>query len=356
MYTRVKRVHKEGNYLIIEYNDCSTEQIDLCDVQCDGQPSDDPGKYPDPIDDPATRCRIATHLGELAANRLNNYLDGLILSSSVANFIEAYVPVKLAEYGWSIALYDELRSFTYDLFTGGGAGIGLDAKNEWTANSAAVITQVQEALYCSLDDLPPFTATERQIWATVQLPLRGDFPLLLGTFLRIWPYEQLRQLAFEASINTDAVSCESFDCEGSEPVGCEPGELTTTLISPEVELWDTPLRGYSSPPRPARDFYAGETSITLPSPLCITQVRFSWAGQSGRTWGKVQISLDGVLREVQADRQHTSCNTNNDVSNVWIISPPVEASVITLYGLEPGGLNNPAAPAVIHCAHITHGI
>lgn len=193
-------------------------EIDLCPIiaACEGSIpiEDDPGEFPDPYPSVDTRCRVALDVGEIAATRLDNYLDGLNLNSSIANFVEAYVTAKITEYVWPIGVYGALRTFTYTLWTGGGAGRGLDAENDYTTSPTDDIFNSREALFCALPDSAVIDTTVREIWALGLEATASPFELLLADFLRVWPLDDLRTRAFNASLGTGVVDCSAFDCEG----------------------------------------------------------------------------------------------------------------------------------------------
>lgn len=358
MAQRVKDIERIGTKLIITYNDCTQEEIDLC-VECPQSPiEDDPGKWPDPVITPDTRCRIALKLGEFAALRLNNFLSGLNLSSAGANAFEPYVALKLAEYGWPIDLFDELRGFCSDLFAaGGGAGLGSAAKSEYDASVSANTFAVQQHLYCVLDDTGVFEEAQRTAWRTrLASDVTEDFETCLALFLDVWPLSQLRQLAFEYSTTTDTVDCALMDCDPNE-VGCTPGTIVQTSFNANDNVWSTALLTYGASHLPVRSFHVGEVNLTLPSEYCITAVAISHAGQSGSAWRKIRLLIDGINMGVQSSRYHTSCTTNNATNNVWIISPPRAGTVLTFLGEEQSAnvTGNPNAPHVIHCVRVDHG-
>lgn len=222
MPTYVAKITVEGTtlYFFDKCGDIMTE-IDLCPIiaLCQGQTpiEDDPGDYPDPVEDPAVRCRVAIKVGELAAERLYDYLSGLNLDTYVPFATEAYVMAKIAQYGWPVSLYADLYSgFTRSLYDESlGAGRGKDAKEQYDAQTAAVTANVQEALYCALTVDGKITDQTRGFWSVNLSNLSGAFYDVLHDFVRGWPLDQLRQMAFDASTTTDTVDCSGFDCEGN---------------------------------------------------------------------------------------------------------------------------------------------
>lgn len=352
---RVKDVRLEGTFLIIEYTDCTTKEINLC-VECPEVPiEDNPGDWPDPIDNPNVRCRVAIKLGQIAAERLNDYL-GLNLDITLPGVPETWTATKIGQYGWPIALYTDLVGFTYSLFNGLTAGRGKDANTQYDANPATVITNVQEALYCSLGEDGKIDEQSRGSWSMKLAALSGAFYDVLHDFIRGWPLEDLRELAFEASTTTDSVNCESFDC-GASPAPCDFTETLFAVYDGADEgYWSTPPATYLG--HTSRNFSTGTCILQLPSPVCITKIRVSHAGQSGTAWRKIQLFIDDVPYPIQNSKYHTSCNTNDSLSNFWLINPPIAGSQIKFVGtdLAPESTGNPNAPHVIHCARIDYGI
>lgn len=354
---RVKDIRFEGTFMIVEYTDCTTKEFNLC-VECPEVPiEDNPGDWPDPITDPATRCRVATHVGLAAAQRLNNFLSGLNLNTSALNIFEAYAAAKIVEYGWDINLWDDVVNFCISLYNGLSSGRGLDAKNDWDASSTDDTTNSQEALYCALDDTGELQEPQRAQWSlNLTSAFTGDFEGVLADFLQIWPLAQLREMAFAASTNTAAVNCAAFDC-GESPEPCVFEDTFFAVYDGADEgYWSTPPAQYLG--HTSRNFSTGTCILQLPSPVCITKIRVSHAGQSGTAWKKIQVFIDNVPYPIQNDKQHTSCNTNDQTSNFWIINPPMSGSEIKFVGTElaSGSTGNPNAPAVIHCVRIDYGI
>lgn len=357
----VKRVVSVTNevkgFLHILYNDCTSEDIPICQ-DCDIPPEENPGEWPDPEPGSEARCRIAIHVGEIAADRLNDFLSGLNLSSYAANFTPPYIMAAIAAWAWPVSVYGALYSFTSSLFNAGGAGIGLAAKNDYDAASGATVTEVQNALYCSLDDTPQLTSLERDLWSTVYLPPEGAFPSLLGTFVQLWPLDDLRMLAFNASINTASVNCAAFTCGDPETGGCEPTNITTTHYPGSMTgVWDTPIVAYGSGGIQSRSFATGEVNLTLPAPTCITAVRISMANQSGQYINKIQLYLDDQPYAALSVKQATNCSTDNNKSIQWLLPEPFEAQEIKFVATEQSvPYTDPTkAPSVIHCAYVSHG-
>lgn len=220
MATYVSKITVEGTtlYFFDKCGDIMTE-IDLCPIiaLCQGQTpvEEKPGDWPNPIDPGGdVRCRVAIKLGEIAAERLDNYL-GLNLDVTVPGVPETWAATKIGQYGWPITIWNDLRAFTYSLYDGLTAGRGKDAKTEYDTISATIITNVQQALYCALGEDGQITSQTRGFWSINLSGLSGAFYDVLHDFVSGWPLEDLRKLAFEASTTTDEVDCGSFDCEGN---------------------------------------------------------------------------------------------------------------------------------------------
>lgn len=220
---RITKIIQEGTKLYVYTSDCDPPTIiDLC-VECPrpGE-SDDPGDWPKPIPGEDARCRVATIVGAFAADRLADYLAGLNLNIYQLNLISAHIAFKLGQYGWSVLLFDALGRLTDDLYGGFGgqfAGIGLTAINEYNANPALARQMARESLFCALSDSGEITLQARDLWTSLQLPRFfggqfGAFAEVLSRFLRIWPLDQLRALAFQASTTSEAVDCDGFQCGG----------------------------------------------------------------------------------------------------------------------------------------------
>lgn len=350
----VKRFEVIGTKLVFYMSDCTTQEIDLC-VECPQVPiEDDPGDWPNPEPSEDVRCRVATHVGLLAANRLNNFLSGLNLDTQGLNILGAYATGKIAEYGWPITMYAGLTAFAQSLFTGGGAGAGKAAKIDWDAGNAEDILASQEALYCSITETGEVDEPQRAQWAFL-MESGGDFESLLAQFVGLWPLASLRADVYAASINEAAVDCEAFDCITLSD--CTPGTIVTTLYGAGLSGWSTGLIAYGIPARDSRSFHTGEITFALPSALCITKVRVSHAGQSGSAWQKIQLLINGVPYPVQNSKGDIYCNTDNLDSNYWILPEPVLGTAVQFVGsdMASGVSGNAAVPHVIHCIHVDHG-
>lgn len=241
MSKRVTNVVVEFCKLTVYYSDCTNVTYDISNCGDKTPEEKKPGDWPPP--DPVTdvQCRVAIKVGQQTAERLNNYLSGLILTNPAANLVALYTSVKIAEYGWPIALYDPFWQFYYDsIFPAEGGTPGFEAKQDWDANSAAIIAAVQEALYCSLPSSGEITETTREIWVAALNGMATDFTTILGALLLVWPLAQLREMAFNASVTTDAVDCEDFDCGGS-PSGdpCAGIDIVWSAIGATPSQWQS---------------------------------------------------------------------------------------------------------------------
>lgn len=220
---RITKITQEGTKLYVYTSDCDPPTIiDLC-VECPAPgDSDDPGDWPRPLPVEDARCRVATIVGAFAADRLADYLAGLNLNIYQLNLTGAHIALKLGQYGWPVSLYGAMGVFTDGLYGGVGgqfAGIGLDAINEYNANPALARQMAREALFCSLSESGEITLQARDLWTGLQLPRYysgqfGAFAEVLARFLRVWPLDQLRRAAFDASTTTVEVDCSAFTCGG----------------------------------------------------------------------------------------------------------------------------------------------
>lgn len=239
MSKRVTNVVVEFCVLTVYYSDCTSVSYDISGCTDTTPEPKKPGDWPapDPVADVV--CRVAIKVGEQAAQRLNNYLSGILLTGPLANLPALYSAAKIAEYGWSIALYDAMYGFYWNGVFAGGGNPGNDAKIDWDANSAAITAAVQEALYCSLPSTGEITEQILGIWAAALDGMGTEFFSLLSDLLLIWPLAQLRELAFNASTTTDAVSCAAFDCEGGGFAGaCDSADFVWTGVAATPAQWE----------------------------------------------------------------------------------------------------------------------
>lgn len=239
MSKRVTNVVVENCTLTVYYSDCSSITYDISNCGDKTPETKKPGDWPDPDPVEDVRCRVAVKVGQQAAERLNNYLSGIILTNPLANLTSSYNALKLAEYGWSIGLWDAMNGFYYNSVFEGGGTPGDAAKDDWDTNSASITASVQEALYCVLPASGEIDDTTRKIWAVALDGMGTEFMSILVDLLTIWPLAQLREMAFNASLTVDAVDCESFDCGGSGiSTACNAQAIDWSDISATPAQWE----------------------------------------------------------------------------------------------------------------------
>lgn len=275
MSKRVTNIVVENCTLTVSFSDCTTMVYDISNCGDKTPETKNPGDWPPPDPVADVVCRVAIKVGQQAAERLDNYLSGLNLVDPFLNLPAFYTSGKIAEYGWSISLYNAMINFYHDVITGSPTA-GKEAADDWDANSAAIIAAVQEALYCVLPSSGEITDATRQIWALALDGIGTPFMSLLSDLLLIWPLAQLREMAFNASTTTDAVSCAAFDCGGgggiSQPcptalfdwsgIGATPG---TWAAEPAGQLDTSTWTGDTLDFRPDEPIITLETTTRNPN-------------------------------------------------------------------------------------------
>lgn len=374
MSKRVTNVVVENCTLTVYYSDCSTATYDISNCGDKTPESKKPGDYPDPDPVEDVRCRVAIKVGQQAAARLNNYLSGIILTNPLANLTSSYNAIKLAEYGWSISLWDAMNGFYYNSVFEGGGTPGDAAKDDWDANSAAITASVQEALYCVLPASGEIDDTTREIWAVALDGMGTEFMSILADLLTIWPLAQLREMAFDASLTVDAVDCEAFDCGGSGiATACNAQAIEWTAVAATPIQWaavsgNVDTSAWTGEPltiRPPGTTISFEAATRNPNetwkatgavspggnalryigiqwtpdePCVVTKLRFRHISNSGggSKMGAIAVQLMSGVWTVLEDAYYTPA-PQNDVQNTgWEGSPVTIQSVMFIAGHYKG--------------------
>lgn len=239
MSKRVTDVVFENCTATVYYSDCTHITFDISNCGDKTPEEQKPGDSPDPHPTPDVRCRVAVHMAaQIVTSRYIDFLNAAT-PASVASFgvgLAGVVSAKLAAWAWSVALYPDLYAFGFTTVTSGDRDTALTA---YDADPDAVLFEVGQALYCVLPETGAIDETTRELFRGVLNGLGGALYTRLAEFLGIYPLERLRDEAFEASITTDAVDCELFDCDGS-PSGsaCAPVDITWSSIGVTPAAWE----------------------------------------------------------------------------------------------------------------------
>lgn len=270
---RVVDVIVENCVLTVKYSDCTTQSWSIANCGSTTPIVDEPGPGPDPHPTPDVRCRVARHVADNIVD--NRYIDFLEAATPAAagSFgigMAAVVSAALAAWAWSAAIYPSLYAYGMSVALSGDQATIL---TYWSSNQALVRDTVAQALYCVLPESGAIDTTTRDLFRSELNALGSLIYTRLAEFMGMYPLERLRDEAFEASVTTDEVDCEAFECGGSpsgEPcaglemvwldVGATPSTWENVPGTIDTSGWSGDVEGITqSPPGSNVDYTASRT-------------------------------------------------------------------------------------------------